>query len=451
MQSPVILLSVMNSTLRQSVKQGLSERGTTVLEKPDKTGLLLWIRSQRPDLLLLETNSSEGRADLELVTRIRQTDRRFRVILIADRGAEALAVAALRAGVKDYFAPPFPVPEIIDAVCRSLADRPLNFVPRSSLHSFHCNDPPMIGASCSIRKIRALLLKTALVDSPVLITGETGTGKEIAAHTIHRQSPRHTKPLIFINCAAVPDGLLESELFGYEKGAFTGANHSYPGKLKLADGGTVVFDEIGDMSAYAQAKILRVLESKEVCPLGGKLSIPLDIRVLAATNRDLERLVAVSQFRKDLFYRLNVARIHLPPLRERKDDIQDLIEHFLVELNAQRGRKVLGFTHDARELLLHHDWPGNIRELRNLLEAVFIDPPSQRITIGDLPEWFYSGSTADNETVIERESLLTALAANQWNKSKSAKQLKCSRMTLYRKMVKYEIREQGIGHPGHGD
>ena len=196
----------------------------------------------------------------------------------------------------------------------------------------------LIGSSLAIWKVKTYLRKVAMTDSHVLITGETGTGKELAAQYIHRHSARRAKPLVTINCAALPDGLLESELFGYERGAFTGATSSYSGKLKLADGGTVLFDEIGDMSFYAQAKILRVIETKEVYPLGGRRSVPLDIRIIAATNRDLEQRVATNEFRQDLYFRLNVARVHLPPLRERKEDIPLLTDHFVQKFSAQSDK-----------------------------------------------------------------------------------------------------------------
>ena len=196
-------------------------------------------------------------------------------------------------------------------------------------------------------RVKAYLRKLAVVDSHVLITGETGTGKELTAQYIHQHSARYSKPFIAINCAAIPDGLLESELFGYEKGAFTGAHTAYAGKLKLADGGTVFLDEIGDMSPYTQAKILRVIESKEVYPLGAKRSVPLDIRVIAATNCDLENLVAKKDFRQDLYFRLNVARVKLPPLRDRKEDIECLVTYYLQVFNEQFGRKISGFTEEA--------------------------------------------------------------------------------------------------------
>lgn len=303
----------------------------------------------------------------------------------------------------------------------------------------------LIGSSLAIWKIKTYLRKVAMTDSHVLITGETGTGKELAAQYIHRHSARRAKPLVTINCAALPDGLLESELFGYERGAFTGATSSYSGKLKLADGGTVLFDEIGDMSLYAQAKILRVIETREVYPLGGRQSVPLDIRIIAATNRNLDQRMAKNEFRQDLYFRLNVAPVHLPPLRERKEDIPLLTDHFVQKFTAQFGRGIEGFSEDAMKRLLSYDWPGNIRELMNLTERIFIDPPQEKITVADLPESMQSCPSVPQETVLaEREILLYTLSQTNWNKSKAAERLQWSRMTLYRKIAKYRIVES---HP----
>jgi transcriptional regulator with PAS, ATPase and Fis domain len=310
-----------------------------------------------------------------------------------------------------------------------------NFTPAASL----------IGSSLAIWKIKTYLSKVAMTGSHVLITGETGTGKELAAQYIHRHSARRAKPFVTINCAALPDGLLESELFGYERGAFTGATTSYCGKLKLADGGTVLFDEIGDMSPYAQAKILRVIETREVYPLGARRSVPLDIRIIAATNRNLGQRMANNEFRQDLYFRLNVARVHLPPLRERKEDIPLLTDHFLQKFGEQFGRIIEGFSDEAMERLLSHDWPGNIRELMNLTERIFIDPPQGKVTVADLPKSMQNHSPVLQETKpAERELLLYALSQTNWNKSKAAERLHWSRMTLYRKIAKYRIVEN---HP----
>lgn len=301
----------------------------------------------------------------------------------------------------------------------------------------------MIGNSLPMWKVKSYLRKVAMTDSHVLITGETGSGKELAAQYIHHLSARREKPVISINCAALPDGLLESELFGYEKGAFTGAVSSYPGKLKLADGGTVLFDEIGDMSLSAQTKILRVIESREVYPLGGRRSVPLDIRIIAATNRDLEKQLSKNEFRQDLYFRVNVARVHLPSLRDRRDDIPLLIDYFVNECNARFGRQIKGFSDDAMEVLLRYDWPGNIREMMNLVERIFIDPPDEKIGVADLPETMRRPLPEREKTALaERELLLYALSQTNWNKSKAAERLHWSRMTLYRKIAKYHIAEK---------
>ena len=292
-------------------------------------------------------------------------------------------------------------------------------------------------------QIKDYLRSASLTDSNVLITGETGTGKERVAELIHSHSDRQDRRLISINCAAVPENLLESELFGYEKGAFTGADTAYEGKLKLGDGGTVFFDEIGDMSLLAQTKILRAIESKQVYRLGGRKGIVLDFRVVAATNRNLEQMIEMGTFRRDLYYRLNVGRIHLPPLRERKEDIPLLIRQHLQELNGRLGLKVEGLNDDAMDLMLRYDWPGNIRELKNVLEAALISRPIDSIGIAELPQTFCrevaEGAGQKSQRDTERDSLLAALLSSNWNKSRAAKKLNWSRMTVYRKMRKYRI------------
>lgn len=353
-----------------------------------------------------------------------------------------MAISALRAGLKDYFTPPFPHHEFTATVNRCISNYRLQPTCIKTRPVAPCipDDQQFIGNSFLMCRVKAYLKKLAVVNSHVLITGETGTGKELTAQYIHQHSTRYCKPFIAINCAAIPDGLLESELFGYEKGAFTGALSAYAGKLKLADGGTVFLDEIGDMSPYTQAKILRVIESKEVYPLGAKRSVPLDVRVIAATNCDLENMVLKKDFRQDLYFRLNVARVLMPPLRDRKEDIECLVEYYLQVFNELFGRKISGFTEEAWELLLQYDWPGNIRELKNFLEAIFIDSPSDRITIKDLPDLIRSPyQQEENSHLAECKLLHSTLCSVNRNKSKAAEKLNWSRMTLYRKMAKYHI------------
>ena len=288
--------------------------------------------------------------------------------------------------------------------------------------------------------VRDYVRKVAQSDASVLIGGATGTGKELVADSIHRASHRRSAPFISVNCAAIPDSLLESELFGYERGAFTGAEEAYPGKLRLAEQGTVFLDEIGEMSPLGQAKILRVLESREVFPLGARRMTKINVRFLAATNQDLEPMIQSRTFRQDLFFRLNVGRIYVPSLQERREDILELFVYYIQRFNAQQGRRVQAPTPELADRLTAYDWPGNVRELRNCVEAVFIDPPSGPIGLEHLPESFqriFRCHRSDNAS--ERDAIVSALSRTNWNKKMAARELQWSRMTLYRKLEKYKI------------
>jgi len=299
----------------------------------------------------------------------------------------------------------------------------------------------LVGNSESMQKIKAYLVRLSRTSSNVLVTGETGTGKELIAQLIHRNSWRRDNPLVCINCAAIPDTLLESELFGYERGAFTGAYASRNGNLKEADGGTLFLDEIGDMSPYAQAKVLRAIETGEVQRLGSNKTQHIDIRIVAATNRDLERLSQDERFRSDLFFRLNVARIHIPPLRERPEDILPLAEHFREQFNRLFGRATTAFTDRSLQALFQHRWPGNVRELKDMVEAAFINSDPETPLL-EMPELFCRAVQGSGRKAIsEMDLILNALSTTHWNKSRAAEILHWSRMTLYRKMERYGIAE----------
>jgi two-component system response regulator HydG len=288
--------------------------------------------------------------------------------------------------------------------------------------------------------VRSYIRKVAQSDANVLISGPTGTGKELVAGSIHRASYRRSAPFISINCAAIPDALLESELFGYERGAFTGADESYPGKLSLANHGTVFLDEISEMSPLGQAKVLRVLETREVFPLGARRMAKIDVRFLAATNQDLEPLIERRAFRQDLFFRLNVGRIYLPSLRERREDILELFAYFIRQFNIQYRRGVQAPMPELASRLAEYDWPGNVRELRNCVEAVFIDPPDGPIGLEHLPESFQRIFRRHQEDgSSERDAIISTLSRTNWNKKMAARELQWSRMTLYRKLEKYKI------------
>jgi DNA-binding NtrC family response regulator len=403
------------------------------------TGLLRTLRQQRNvDLLIVSTGIDVDGDGSDVVQLLRQWQHKPPVILLVVHSCEELAIAALRAGIADYFKLPFSFMTLLASVqrCLFLEVPGEKEVFPSKSESGH----ELIGGSPSIQEIRAYLLKVAASESNTLITGETGTGKELVASLIHHYSCRRQHPFICINCAAIPDSLLESELFGYERGAFTGAHSLKEGRLKLADGGTLFFDEIGDMSSYAQAKILRAIESKAVERLGGTKSVPLNIRVIAATNRNLEQLVAEEKFRADLYFRLNVASLHLPPLRERKEDLPMLCQYYVDAMNRQFGQQVEGVADETLASLLCYDWPGNVRELKNLLEAAFVNQPAHRITLADLPPQFRARlSEATELPQDERAQLLDALFSTNWNKSQAAQKLHWSRMTLYRKMMKYHV------------
>lgn len=313
--------------------------------------------------------------------------------------------------------------------------------------------PVLIGESPKIREVFSLIDRVAKTDSTVLITGESGTGKELVAKALHFKSPRAKGPFVAINCGAIPHELLESELFGYVKGAFTGALRDKKGRLEVANGGTVFLDEISEMSPALQVKLLRVLQEREFEPIGSTRSIKVDIRVVAATNKNLEELVKKGRFRHDLYWRLNVVPIHLPPLRERKEDIPLLISHFLEIYNDRYKGKVSGFSESAMELLLNYDWPGNIRELENLVQRLVVLKGEGIILPEDLPEkirgngHLHSSLRLDEErlnlneavTNLERYLITEALRRANGVKSKAAKLLGIKRTTLLHKMKKNGI------------
>lgn len=363
------------------------------------------------------------------------------LFFVAQYGSEQKAVAALRSGALDYFSTSEIQDKITHRIKHNLYDSMTAFdmsTPEEKVGEE--GEPIIIGSSSEIQEIRSYLLKVSRTDTTVLITGETGTGKELAADFIHWHSKRRTNPLVRINSSAMPEQLVESELFGFEKGAFTGAVSEKPGKFEQADLGTIFLDEIADMSSFAQAKILRILESSRVHRLGGCVANSIDVRIIAATNQDLDRLIQRGLFRNDLFFRLNVARVHLPPLRERRDDIPLLLKTFVREFNARFDMQVNGFSEKAWFTFLKYDWPGNIRELKNVLEATYINTPSSTITFRNLPAPFQKiFLRGDFMPKSERDKVLSALFATNWNKSQAAEKLNWSRMTLYRKMAKHQI------------
>jgi transcriptional regulator with PAS, ATPase and Fis domain len=295
-----------------------------------------------------------------------------------------------------------------------------------------------IGASASIQRLRAYLLKLSDSNANVFIEGETGTGKECVATFLHAHGPRSSKPMVCVNCAAIPDSLFESELFGYRRGAFTGAAESYSGQLRRAHGGTLFLDELGDLSLLGQSKLLRVLENREILPLGGTQALALDVRVIVATNSSPEALVQAKQLRADLYYRLNVARVKIPPLRDRERDVLELFNYFMKKF-LPSGGQALRLASDAAAYLLKYDWPGNVRELRNLVERILVDPPQGEIMVENLIASLGGDSRHRPPMDEEKAKILEALFETRWNKRMAAAKLNWSRMTLYRKLAKYRI------------
>jgi transcriptional regulator with PAS, ATPase and Fis domain len=388
---------------------------------------------------------SEGYTDpdtLEIAQRVSGDRPNIEVLMVSVRPDGTVTIQAMRSNLTKRL----PSRPAAGDIAREILD----LIPSGD--AVHDRKRPLVGHSPNFMRVQDVIHRVAPYDMTVLITGETGTGKELVAQAIHRESPRRNEPFVTVNCAAIPETLLESELFGFEKGAFTGAVAKQPGKLRLAHGGTIFLDEIGDMPLPTQAKILRALESREIQPLGGKGNVQVDVRVVAATHQNLEQLMEDGRFRSDLYFRLSVLPVRLPPLRERLEDIPDLVECFVDDLNTRHGREILGVTTSGLELLRQQDWPGNVRQLRNVVEGAYVACSSRWINASDL-RWFHwpptGFSTAKNRmrssryatggNASESDRLLEALQATHWNKSKAAELLHWSRVTMYRKIAKYRL------------
>lgn len=444
METSEILILGVDQIGGQTLKDRFGNNDFKIIETIDPGEALRIVKERPPATVIITSVSNDSKDGLHSVRQIRRIDGAIPIIMVSLHSSEAKIISAFRAGVNDYFNAPFQCEAVMRRVREFLNSHSAPPICRSIGNgSAELPDREMIGGSQPMQKIKTHLKQVAATDATVLITGETGTGKELAAELIHKQSSRKTQPFVSINCAALPETLIESELFGYDRGAFTGAMATKPGKFELAAGGSVLLDEIGDMSAFAQAKILRIIENKMIIRLGGKKDIPLKVRIIAATNKDPQQLVSVGKFREDLYYRLNVVRVHLPPLRERKEDIPALSDYVIAKLNHRYHRKVLGLTAAALACLMRYDWPGNIRELINLFEAVYVNPPHRKIDVSNLPLQFRRNpGKANSPTVNERGAIVSALIATNWKKAEAASKLNWSRMTLYRKIIKYNIVEK---------
>ncbi len=433
---PIAAILASDKYQRESVRQIMLAQGFEVNAADRMDELFRSVPAVNPDLIVMASSRKVPDGGLESARRIRRYEPRTPIIVIGTKGLADELDNSL--GKIFYLKFPFAMEELTAIIKRALPFCTAESDDRlGSMDSDLGSDERMVGRSPQISRVTDSLRKIAATDCTVLITGETGTGKELAAKFIHQHSPRAQQPFVVINSAAIPDTLLESELFGHERGAFTGAVTKQEGGILSANQGTVFFDEIGDMTPFAQAKILRTIENKEVRAVGGKRNVPIDIRFIAATNRNLEELISEGKFRADLYFRLNVARVLLPPLRERQGDVVLLLEYFRRFFNRQYNKRVEGFTKEALATLRVYDWPGNIRELKNLVESTFIYA-SREVSINDFPESFCE-HLRKSGNFGERARLLTALFETNWNKAKAAQRLNWSRMTLYRKMEKYGV------------
>ena len=367
-----ILIIDDDDQLRISFERLLKEEGYTVRTAASGEAGLHMVSETIPDLVLLDVRLP-GMNGLEAFQQIHRIESKLPVIVMTAFGTTETAIEATKMGAFDYVVKPFDIPQMLSTIRQALeAGRFMRSPVDMDASPGKTQGEAIIGKSPSMQEVYKAIGRVSATDATVLIRGESGSGKELVARALYQHSARSDKPFLVINCVAIPDTLLESELFGYEKGAFTGATHRRVGKIEQASGGTVFLDEIGDMPFNLQAKMLRLLQEKSVERLGGRETIPVDVRIIAATNRDLEQLITKGQFREDLYYRLKVITIWLPPLRERTGDIPLLASYFLTRFAAELGIENPGITREAMSMLVSSPWPGNIRELANTLQKALI-------------------------------------------------------------------------------
>jgi len=406
------------------------------------------------DLILLDVKLP-GISGLEAIPRIMSQGDQGDIIMMTAHGSREMALEAIGKGAYDFFTKPFNLQEMDIVIKRAIERRRLKGEVER-LKSRLCKEAGLIekiiGASRCMKQLKGMIQRIAPLETTVLITGESGTGKELVADLIHSLSPRVSGPFIKINCASIPENLLESELCGHERGAFTGAVSMKEGKFELAHKGTILMDEIGEMPFTLQAKLLRLVEQKQFERLGGKKAISVDVRIIAATNQDLTSLIKEKRFREDLYYRLNVGAIYVPPLRERKDDLPLLIDHFLREINVKLGTNVTAVSREGMELLLNHDWPGNVREFANLLERAVIHCSGRTLSGEEVSMAFQRAprieETSERETAIslgetldeiEKTLIITALRKNKGKQSDAARSLGLNPKNLWKKIRKHHI------------
>ena len=457
MKSPRILLVDDDADIRETMVTLLTMNDYSVTSVADGQSAIEEVKKEKFNIVITDLMMPKM-TGIDVIKNLKAIDPDLQCIVITGYATVSTAVDAMKAGAYDYLMKPFNGTEVLMLLKRVMELQDLqaeNSQLKRTLNQRYGYEK-LIGNSEGIQKVCSLIEKVAETDSTILILGESGTGKELVARTIHYNSPRKNKPLIPINCGAIPETLLESELFGHEKGAFTGASTTRIGRFELADGGTIFLDEIGDMSPTLQVKLLRVLQQREFERVGGVRTIKVDVRIIAATNIDLEHAVHEGKFREDLYYRLNVIPVVIPPLRERADDIPLLMDHFLSHFNKSKKRDIKGFSPAAMDILISYPWPGNIRELENLVERLIILKGNGTICPDDLPEKFIS-HTLNNEGALhitlpetgvnlkdvveefENNLILQAMQKAQGVKNKAAQLLSLNRTTLVEKLKKKKL------------
>ena len=436
--------------VRDSLASWLQEDGYRVDTAPDGPTALAKLAQQPYDILLVDLKMP-GMDGMQVLAQAKSLQPDAPLIIMTAYATVDTAVQAMKQGAYDYLVKPFE-PEELSLLIGKLTDaqalRRENVLLRKALkRQFEFKD--MVSKSPKMEAVFQLARTAAKSGSTVLILGESGTGKELLARAIHAESPRRDAPFVGLSCVALTETLLESELFGYEKGAFTGSAGGARGKFEIAAGGTLFLDEIGDISLKLQLDLLRVLDVREFRRVGGSQLVKVDARIIAATNRDLKKLVESGTFREDLYYRLNVIPVTLPPLRERKEDIPLLAEFFLAQFSAEMRKPLEAVSAEALEILMAHDWPGNVRELRNVLErgAVLARGPIitpielELVQPASAPSPLGSPEPADSLKDVERKHIISTLRQHRWNITRSAKALGIDRVTLYSKIKRYQIRE----------
>jgi DNA-binding NtrC family response regulator len=432
--------------VRESLFHWFQEEGYQVETAEDGETALRIFDKNKFDLLLVDMKMP-GMSGLELLSKIKEIDKDTIVILITAFASVPTAIKALKDGAYDYVTKPVDPDELEHLVKKALEQRSLrveNEALKGSIDEIIKPDN-LIGESGQMKKIYELIHTVAPTDTTVMIRGESGTGKELVAKAIHINSRRKYFPIIPVNCGALAESILESELFGHEKGAFTGAQFKRKGKFEMADGGTIFLDEIGSVSPKMQVELLRVIESKQFSRVGGNQVIKSDFRVIIATNEPLEDLVKLGKFREDLYYRLNVFSIVIPPLRERSGDIPVLAFYFLNNFCTAMNKNIKNISPEAMEFLTKYEWPGNVRELENAIERAVVVGKGETIKVDDLPFHVSSsqaaGTDGDNSmTAMEKKHIARVLNENNWNISRSALELEIDRVTLYNKINKYGLR-----------